>query len=124
MYDTNMRTGGWRDLKKTKFRLAKGDAQLDSTFKYSTPPHHIPESLSELTFHIYLARTTPMHVLKRVVRADFVPGHYPATLSRMYEWTPDECIPEFYSDANVFRSIHAANGLKDLGEQDDSLDVC
>lgn len=111
-YDTF--AGGWRDLTKSKFRLNKGDAQLDITYSCSTPPHHIPESLSELTYNIYLARITPLHILQRVVRADFVPEHYPATLARMYEWTPDECIPEFYCDASVFRSIHTAIGLKDL----------
>lgn len=89
---------------------------MDITYASSAPPHHIPESLSELTYNIYLARITPLHILKRVVRSDFVPEHYPSTLTRMFEWTPDECIPEFYCDASVFRSIHTAHGLKDLGE--------
>jgi hypothetical protein len=40
------------------FRAAadSGDAQLDTTFMHSTPPHHVPESLSELTYYIYLVK--------------------------------------------------------------------
>ncbi|RLN95826.1 hypothetical protein BBJ28_00000723 [Nothophytophthora sp. Chile5] len=100
--------GGWRDLNKSKFRLAKGDAQLDRSFTSSAEPHHIPESLSELTFYIYAARRTPMPLLQRVVRGNFQAQEYPASLARMFQWTPDECIPEFYTDATVFRSLHGA----------------
>lgn len=105
---------GLRDLTKTKFRLSKGDPQLETTYKHSDPPHHIPESLSELTYYIYLARRTPLQVLRRVVRDVFVPEHYPSSMSRMYEWTPDECIPEFFTDPTVFESIHKHLHLPDL----------
>jgi hypothetical protein len=104
----------YRDLSKTKFRLSKGDTQLETTFRHSDPPHHIPESLSELTYYIYLARRTPMQVLRRVVRDVFVPEHYPQSMHRIYEWTPDECIPEFYMDSSVFNSVHKNYGLTDL----------
>lgn len=112
--DFSVPFGGWRDFSMTKFRLSKGDAQLETTFKHSEPPHHVPESLSELTYYIYLARRTPMQVLRRVVRDVFVPEHYPQSISRIYVWTPDECIPEFFVDSTVFGSIHKEFGLQDL----------
>lgn len=103
-----------RDLKKTKFRLSKGDRQLETTFQHSEPPHHIPEVLAELTYTIYMARRIPMHVLQKVVRSYFVPEHYPFSMNRMYEWSPDECIPEFFMDPSVFESVHKDVGLKDI----------
>ena len=51
----------------------------------SKPPHHVPEpGLSELALCIYLARRAPLSLLRRVVRATFVPAHYPATMERLY----------------------------------------
>ena len=105
---------GLRNFSMTKFRLSKGDHQLATSFAHSEPPHHISESLSELTYCIYLARVMPMQVLKRVVRSDFVPEHYPHSIARMFEWSPDECIPEFFCDPSCFRSIHRDVGLMDL----------
>lgn len=92
----------------------KGDAQLETTFLHSNPPHHVPESLSELTYYIYLARRTPIQVLRRVVRDVFVPKHYPHSMSRFYDWSPDECIPEFFTDPTVLQSIHTEYGLMDV----------
>ena len=41
-------------------------------------------------------------------------NHYPDSMTRMYNWTPDECTPEFYTDITVLESIHQAHGLKDI----------
>lgn len=72
--EPNEFNGGLRDLSMSKFRLSKGDRQLETTYLHSVPPHHLPESLSELTYFIYMARVTPLHILRRVVRSEFVPG--------------------------------------------------
>ena len=110
--------GGWRDLSRSKFRLKKGDDQLDFTYlnsaSSSSPPHHITEQFSDLTYYVYLARITPLPTLKRVVRERFVPAEYPPSLQRIYAWTPDECIPEFYTDASILCSRHRQLGLEDL----------
>ena len=98
---------GWRDLSRTKWRLTKGDEQLDVTYARSEPAHHIPhDALSELAVCIYTARRQPEALLRRVVRAVFEPNEYPASMPRLYAWTPDEAIPEFYCDAAVFASRH------------------
>ncbi|KAE9611270.1 putative protein kinase CMGC-CDKL-Cr family transcription factor WD40-like family [Lupinus albus] len=104
---------GWRDLTKSKWRLAKGDEQLDFTYSTSEIPHHVSdECLSELAVCSYKARRLPLSVLLMAVRSVYEPNEYPSTMQRLYQWTPDECIPEFYSDAQIFRSIH--DGMADL----------
>ena len=103
---TNFRGWEWRDLTKSKFRLKKGDSQLQSTYVNGMPPHHIPENLTDLTYYVYLARKTPIHVLKSVVRSNFRAREYPNSMASLYEWTPDEAIVEFYTDPNIFSSEH------------------
>ncbi|OZJ05621.1 hypothetical protein BZG36_01506 [Bifiguratus adelaidae] len=96
----------WRDFTKTKFRLNKGDEQLDFTFE-SPVPHHITDILSDITYYVYLARKTPITILKQYVRNKYEPNEYPSSIQRLYQWTPDECIPEFFTDPTIFASIHA-----------------
>ncbi|XP_031384757.1 protein GFS12 isoform X2 [Punica granatum] len=99
---------GWRDLSKSKWRLAKGDEQLDFTYLTSEIPHHVSdECLSELAVCSYKARRLPLSVLRLAVRSVYEPNEYPSTMQRLYQWTPDECIPEFYFDPQIFNSIHS-----------------
>lgn len=97
----------WRDLTKTKFRLTKGDEMLDFTYQSPDNPHHVTEPLSEITYFIYKARRVPISALKKHVRQNYEPKEYPTSLARMYHWTPDECIPEFFTDPKIFTSIHS-----------------
>ncbi|XP_029373846.1 WD repeat-containing protein 81 [Echeneis naucrates] len=134
--------GKFRDLRRSKFRLNKGDKQLDFTYEMTKEamaaavgngvgaggvggdlsgsvgaggagpsdhlhvPHHISDVLSDITYYVYKARQTPKSVLCSHVRSQWEPNEYPASMERMQSWTPDECIPEFYSDPSIFRSIH------------------
>ncbi|KAI7849268.1 hypothetical protein BDC45DRAFT_280949 [Circinella umbellata] len=97
---------GWRDFTKTKFRMNKGEEQLDFTFN-GPVPHHITDILSDITYYVYLARRTPISVLCQFVRSKYEPNEYPSSMQRLYNWTPDECIPEFYTDPSIFKSIHS-----------------
>ncbi|ONM31865.1 Protein GFS12 [Zea mays] len=99
---------GWRDLTKSKWRLAKGDEQLDFTYSSSEVPHHVSdECLSELAVCSYKARRLPKTILRSAVRSVYEPNEYPSSMQRLYQWTPDECIPEFYSDPQIFTSLHS-----------------
>lgn len=97
---------GFRPLNRTKYRLAKGDAQLSAQFLKQKPSYHVPELLSDICYFVYRARIEPKEMLSRYVRTQWVPEEYPNSMVRLYEWTPDECIPEFFEDPSIFKSIH------------------
>ena len=98
---------GARDLTRTKWRLTKGDEQLDFTYRHTTPPHHVSDDcLSELGACVALARRTPRSTLARIVRANVVAEEYPKRLERLYEMSPDEAPIDFYTNPRVFSSIH------------------
>ncbi|KAG9395609.1 Beige/BEACH domain [Carpediemonas membranifera] len=105
--------GGWRDLRQSMFRLHHGDATLDATFTGSIHPHHVSGLGSEVTYFSYLARRTPLSDLVAHVRARFNPAEYPSTVARMFKWTADEAIIDFYSNPDMFASLH--DELPDLG---------
>lgn len=123
--DFTSRSGGLRDLSKSKHRISKGDRQLDFTYISAQEevrripdqdcviPHHIGDISTDVTYYVYLARRTSKEVLCSRVRPRWVPEEYPSSVEKMYGWTPDECIPEYYVDPAIFKSIHS--DMEDLG---------
>ena len=109
--DFSTSNGKFRDFSKSKFRLNKGDTQLELTYDAANLevenagsidhlqiPHHITDFLSDITYYVYMARRIPKSILCANVRSKWVPHEYPSSMARMQEWTPDECIPEFFTD--------------------------
>ncbi|CDI97412.1 wd40 repeat [Echinococcus multilocularis] len=112
-----------RDLTRTKFRLTKGEHQLDATYLHldqSDPsalareggkvepflPHHLLDMMPNLAYYTYKARQTSVENLQRYVRPVYRPEEFPSSLQRLYATTPEECIPEFFTDPTIFTSIH------------------
>lgn len=48
-----------------------------------------------------------METLQRYVRPVYRPEEFPISLQRLYATTPEECIPEFFTDPTIFTSIHS-----------------
>jgi WD repeat-containing protein 81 len=113
-----------RDLTKTKYRINKSDTHLDFTYQESSNNvsnnngvgYHLVEFLSEITYFVYKSRITDKNTLCTHVRSAWVPNEYPSSMPRLYAWSPEECIPEFYCDPTVFNSIH--DDMTDLGLPD------
>ena len=116
--DFSKANGGFRDITKSKYRLCKSDTMLD--LNYNPPsgnstkkdllghvPHHISDDpLTSISYYVYMARRVPKEILCKNVRSRWVPDEYPSSLERLYELTPEECTPEFYTDPSIFESIH------------------
>ena len=118
--DFTHKNRSFRDLTKSKHRLNKGDHQLDFTYRSAQEearrgvldqdlpiPHHVGDISTDVTYYVYKARRTPREVLCSHVRPRWVPEEYPVSIEKMYMWTPDESIPEFFTDPLIFKSIHA-----------------
>ncbi|CAH8446385.1 unnamed protein product [Schistosoma intercalatum] len=80
---------------------------------YTFSPHHLLDIMPDLAYYTYMARKTPLSLLTQFVRPVYQPQEFPTTIARLYESTPDECIPEFFTDPSVFASIHP--DMADLG---------
>lgn len=67
--DFSSASGGFRDLRKTKYRLSKGDDQLIEAYKFQhSARHHIPELLNCISYNTYLARVKAQETLRKYVR--------------------------------------------------------
>ncbi|KAF5397669.1 hypothetical protein PHET_08878 [Paragonimus heterotremus] len=79
---------------------------IDTWSPLSFQPHHLLDMMPNLAYYTYMARRTPKPTLVRFVRPVYRPHEFASSMSRLYESTPDECIPEFFTDPSVFTSIH------------------
>ncbi|CAL6031481.1 Conserved_hypothetical protein [Hexamita inflata] len=119
-----------RDPNQTQYYVNKGGQQIDFMFQsqaldasdtlshtlsqylnlISSPfdvkiaePHHVGgPGVTELTLFCYLARRTPLKLLKKYVRPRFVAKQYCETIQSLHSWTPEEICAEYYTDYRVF----------------------
>ncbi|VDP99473.1 unnamed protein product [Trichobilharzia regenti] len=118
---TNFETpnGGLRDLKKSKYRLCKGEDQLNaSLYNHVTskrPSWTSGSCISEKDYDIMNHQQDFMKLCDELCKSVriYQPQEFPNSVARLYESTPDECIPEFFTDPSVFSSIHP--DMSDLG---------
>ncbi|KAL0236708.1 hypothetical protein PCE1_000106 [Barthelona sp. PCE] len=102
--------GGQRDLTKSKNRLHRGDLHLEALEQ--TTGYHIEEPISDLTWFTIMSRIATERQLKIWVRSKFSVGEYPDSFAKIYSATPDEAIPELYSDVTLLESKH--EGMPDM----------
>jgi hypothetical protein len=103
--------GGWGDAASPSAVAAaagdfsgSGDAAAAAAAAAAAivPPHHISnEPMSELSYAIYMARRLPVELLVSLVRRSFRPAEYPASIEVLYHSSPDEALPQFYTDPKV-----------------------
>jgi hypothetical protein len=75
---------GWRTFTMTKFRINKGDEQLDFTFDDGPVPHHITDILSDITYYVYKARRTPIPVSAIIIHHVFILIHSSRCSANLY----------------------------------------
>lgn len=96
-----------RDLEPWTWPIWGSSSNLSSTTsnlpdQAVVPPHHISnEPLSELSYAIYMARRLPVELLVKLVRREFKPEEYPRSIEGLYHSSPDEALPQFYTDPQV-----------------------
>jgi hypothetical protein len=103
--------GGWGDAASPLAAAAatgdpssSGDAAAAAAAAAIVPPHHISnEPMSELSYAIYMARRLPVELLVSLVRRSFRPAEYPASIEVLFHSSPDEALPQFYTDPKVGR---------------------
>ena len=128
---TSRRTTSTRDDDKKKvarlvadevaFNERGGTRNSGFLLRERVAPHHVSdEFLCETTACVYLARVVPVSELRKRVRRRFVANEYPSSIERLYAWSPDEAVPQFYDDPSVFsasnRDAESANGAVGLGD--------
>eukprot|EP00704_Kipferlia_bialata_P007779 g7779.t1 len=77
-----------------------GDPPLDALY-----PHHIVEYLSELSILTLLARRVPIKLITLLIRPKFETREFPDSLKRVYGWTPEECVLEYYTSPDAFTAM-------------------
>jgi hypothetical protein len=109
--------GGWGDAASPLSTAAaadgsSGDAAAAAAATAIVPPHHISnEPMSELSYAIYMARRLPVELLVSLVRRSFRPAEYPASIEVLYLSSPDEALPQFYSDPKASLFLLCCNML-------------
>ena len=99
--------------RKRKPRLMKGDEMLDRSF-VNFGYHLLDDpSMSELGACVQSARNLSSYASK-ICPTRLGTERVPKSIQRVFETTPDECLPRFYYDPSIFKSSLIEDGLHDL----------